>query len=284
MHRFWSLVLEPMVEAVEAKLVLEIGTERGRLTERALAWAEPRGAAVHTIDPVPQIPVDEWRQRWGDSFVFHEALSLNVLPRLQGVDAAFIDGDHNWYTVVNELRLLERGALEAKRVPPVIALHDVAWPYARRDLYYDPGKIPVGHRLPYRRAGMLPDRGELVDSGGMNAHLDNAIYEHNVENGVLTAVEDFLAGSKLEWRWWLLPGVAGLGVLLPEEAIEERPAVRELADRLSTPEFLSDVIALTERSRIESEMVRAQHGRARSALEKAKRELDERVAALQAEA
>src|SRR3954454_12582591 len=104
MHRFWSLALEPLVDAADARLVLEIGTEKGRLTERLLAWAAPRGAAVHTIDPQPQIPVEEWQERWGDTFVFHHALSLNILPRLDDVDVAFIDGDHNWYTVVNELR------------------------------------------------------------------------------------------------------------------------------------------------------------------------------------
>ena len=77
--------------------------------------------------------------------------------------AALIDGDHNWYTVVNELRMLRDNARAGREPLPVLILHDVGWPYGRRDLYYDPSTIPEEHRQPHRKAGMRLGRAELVD-------------------------------------------------------------------------------------------------------------------------
>ena len=73
------------------------------------------------------------------------------------MDAALIDGDHNWYTVYNELRLLREVARDAGAPLPVMILHDVGWPYGRRDLYYAPETIPEEFRQPYAQAGMRPD-------------------------------------------------------------------------------------------------------------------------------
>lgn len=62
-------------------------------------------------------------------------------------DCILIDGDHNWYTVFNELHLIhEHGLL---RSGGLIFLHDVCYPFARRDLYYQPGTIPAEFHHPY---------------------------------------------------------------------------------------------------------------------------------------
>ena len=46
-----------------------------------------------------------------------------------------IDGDHNYYTVSEELRLI---AERARTAPlPLLLFHDVCWPHARRDDYFD---------------------------------------------------------------------------------------------------------------------------------------------------
>ncbi|MEZ5167505.1 MAG: hypothetical protein R2695_13815 [Acidimicrobiales bacterium] len=38
--------------------------------------------------------------------MFHRALSLDALRHTPAFDVALIDGDHNWYTVYHECRLL----------------------------------------------------------------------------------------------------------------------------------------------------------------------------------
>ena len=127
-----------------------------------------------------------------------------------------IDGDHNWYTVFNELKTVERLCAERSQDFPLVLLHDIGWPYGRRDLYYDPKSIPEEHRKPYDKKGMLPSVPDLVEEGGMNRHLNNAVREHEPKDGVLTAIEDFLGASQYALDLLELPGVHGLGILAPE--------------------------------------------------------------------
>ena len=55
-------------------------------------------------------------------------------------------GDHNWWTVSEELRIV------AERAPgadlPLLLFHDVCWPHARRDDYFDASQIPADSRHP----------------------------------------------------------------------------------------------------------------------------------------
>ena len=179
-------------------------------------------------------------------------------PRgIRDVDFACIDGDHNWYTVIHELRLLERAARESGRRPPVSILHDVGWPYGRRDMYYDPKSIPVAHRLPYERHGIRPDGPELVADDGLNSHLYNAIYEHQIHNGVLSAVEDFIAESGDGWKLVQVAGLSGVGVLAPPDAIAGVKGLPKALERLDSPDFLREHLVAVEESRIWSEIARA---------------------------
>ncbi len=59
-------------------------------------------------------------RQFAGRYYFHEALSLDVLPSLEPMDAALIDGDHNWYTVYHELKLLAEGARRAGAPLPVL--------------------------------------------------------------------------------------------------------------------------------------------------------------------
>src|ERR1700693_4108779 len=115
--------------------VVEIGALRGDTTV-SLLDSLGADAQLHVIDPAPQFDPSEHARRFAGRYVFHRDLSLNVLRTLDPVDIALIDGDHNWYTVVNELRLLRDRADAAARPAPVFVLHDVCWPYGRRDGYY----------------------------------------------------------------------------------------------------------------------------------------------------
>jgi SAM-dependent methyltransferase len=237
-NRFWNSVLRPLVEATGPQTLVEVGVAQGALTRQLLEWASTQDAVVHAIDPLPDIDVAAWQTEHGDRLVFHRSHSLNELGRIDAIDVAFIDGDHNWYTVIHELRLLELGARAAGRIPPLIALHDVDWPYARRDLYYDPESIPAAYRQPYERKGILPGQGELTHEG-LNDHLLNGIYEHSIRNGVRTAVEDFIAESDEDWQMFHVPGLSGLGVIVTPDRLAEHPALAGMLHSLTTPEFLT---------------------------------------------
>ena len=134
-------------------------------------------AELHVIDPVPDFDPREHERQFPGRYYFHEALSLDVLPTLPPMDAALIDGDHNWYTVYNELRLLAEGARRGGAPLPVIVMHDVLWPYGRRDLYYAPTQIPREFRQPHAQKGMQPGRQGLLERGGLNPTMHNALRE-----------------------------------------------------------------------------------------------------------
>ncbi len=142
MFPFWDIVIAPLLRAAKPWTVVEIGAFRGDTTTRLLNELGP-GVELHVVDTDPHFDPSEHAAAFAGRYVFHGEPSLDVLPALPPVDLALIDGDHNWYTVSNELRLLAGAAAEAGRPAPIMVLHDVGWPYGRRDLYYAPERIPA---------------------------------------------------------------------------------------------------------------------------------------------
>ena len=138
---------------------------------------------LHVIDPLPQFDPADHERRFPGRYVFHHGISHDVLPTLEPADVVLVDGDHNWYTVHGELQLLAKTARDAAAPLPVLVLHDVGWPYGRRDLYYEPSRIPDEHRQPHRQAGMQHGVSALRGRGGMNADLDNAEHEGGPRTG-----------------------------------------------------------------------------------------------------
>ena len=56
----------------------------------------------------------------------------------------------------------------------MLVLHDVLWPYGRRDLYYAPERIPAEFRQPYAQAGINPGMKRLHPRKGLNPTMCNA--------------------------------------------------------------------------------------------------------------
>jgi hypothetical protein len=214
-QRFWDHVIEPVLSAGELSAVVEIGAATGVNTARLAGWASANRAVVHVIDPDPRFDVEALERQFPEAFVMHRALSLEALPLVQRPDAVLIDGDHNWYTVSQELRLLER----MSRQWPITFLHDVGWPYGRRDMYYDPATIPPDYRQPYERSGLLKGCSRLSPDG-VNTHLAHAAHEGGARNGVLTAVEDFMEESDHQLELFAATGPAGLGLLIDRERLQ----------------------------------------------------------------
>jgi Methyltransferase domain len=251
MQRFWEVVLEPVLDAVHPKVIVEIGSDQGCNTSNLLEYCRHTGGTLHVVDPAPKYDVSELRSEHADHLVFHEVPSLRALPSIENCDVVLIDGDHNWYTVLNELKTIERLCEEGGQRFPLVLLHDIGWPYGRRDLYYDPDSVPEEHRKPYARKGMLPGVRELVDEGGMNRHLNNALREHEPKEGVLTAVEDFLGASRYELDLLELPGIHGLGILTPAWLKRQNPNLARLLDELDFSPFVARYVQGIERARLE---------------------------------
>jgi hypothetical protein len=249
MFKFWSLILEPILHAIGARSIIEIGVDYGANTRHLLAYCLAQGGHLDYIDPAPSFDVEWAKKEYGGAGTFHGAISLEVLPKIDTPDAALIDGDHNWYTVYHELKAIADKAQASGKPFPLVLFHDVTWPYGRRDLYYSPERVPLEHRQPYARKGIEFGTSELLPTGGLNAQLCNAIREGGPRNGVLTGAEDFVAESKVG-TLTVIPILYGLGILVPERLAKHEGLQRELK-KWESPEGLRTLLELVERDRVE---------------------------------
>lgn len=218
MKAFWADVLEPLLDITTPGTIVEIGAEVGGNTTKLVRWATEHGATLHSIDPVPGTAVRNLAREHPETFVLHRALSLAALPAIADPDVVLVDGDHNWYTVNAELTLMAREYANW----PLTVLHDIGRPYGRLDMYYKPENVPVEWRQPYERA--RNGRGTAIRSGGPN-------------NGVLTAVEDFLAATELDLAFFTAKGPGGLGILVDRERLAAEPELTALLGRVHDPEY-----------------------------------------------
>jgi cephalosporin hydroxylase len=251
MYPFWETVVAPIIEAAEARRIVEIGALRGETTVLLLDALAPN-SEIHVIDPLPEFDPGEHERRFPGRYVFHRDLSLNVLDDIGAFDVALVDGDHNWYTVYNELRALARTSRAAGAALPVLVLHDVCWPYVRRDLYYAPDQIPTEYRQPFAMRGMRPGRAALLPGGGMNATLHNATSEGGPRNGVMTALDDFIAEHDRPLRRVVLPFYFGLAIVVEEDRLARSPRLRARLDRLESAEGKEELLELSEHIRLEA--------------------------------
>lgn len=212
MHRFWDDIVKPIFKEFKVRNIVEVGSKGGDHTYKMIEYCSKTGGFLHSIDPGPEYDYKEFESKYHEFFKQYTDLSLNVLYKLNDIDAVLIDGDHNWYTVFNELKLIDESYEEF----PIVFFHDISWPYGRRDLYYNPDEIPEDYRKPYLKKGILPNKSEL-DDNGINSHLFNAAIELNDKNGVLTAIEDFIDQTNRKLDLYKFDILNGFGILIPVE-------------------------------------------------------------------
>src|SRR5579859_4290958 len=253
MHRFWNRFVKPIIETTQPRRLIEIGAEFGWNTGPVLEYCHRTGAKLEVIDPVPPQSLLDTMARFPDDHVYHRAKSLDVIPQIEPVDLVLLDGDHNWHTVYNELLAIFRRAADGGVAPPIVIFHDIAWPYARRDMYYSPQDLDATARHPYADRGMLPGQSALTESG-LNANFHNALHEGGPRNGVLTAIEDFIAGSGQPLAFHTLPFFNGLGILVPPA--RSTPALEAVIEGFYTKESLLETcVALeTDGMRVRAEL------------------------------
>ncbi len=236
---------EVMLECLDiaaVRSVVEVGAYAGDLTRYLLDWArEQDGIRVWAVDPSPQSALVALAEQRPELTLLR-ATSHEALAELEPADAYVIDGDHNYYTVAEELRLI-RVSRPDDRPAPLLIFHDVGWPHARRDDYFAPDQIPAEYRQPtIEGGGLFPGRPD-PQPGGL-PYKWPAAREGGARNGVLTAVEDFVATDD-KLRLAIVPSFFGLGVVW-HEAASYAPGL----DKLLGPLDRNPVIARLEANRV----------------------------------
>jgi len=181
----------PILNSSTPTTILEIGVLHGKNTLQILEWCSTNNSHLTSIDPVgwtgdiPEhlmAPMDGYIYKRGDetlekltitptgieevfekgldkNWTYYKQRSLDFLasPDFQGYDLYLIDGDHNYFTVMQELSSIHN----VSKAGDILLFNDVTGHWARNDLYYDPEFIPKEHR-------------------------------NGKKQGVLTAIKDFL--------------------------------------------------------------------------------------------
>ena len=208
-------IVIPCLDAVGARSVAEVGAFAGDLTRLLVHWAADRDATVLAIDPDPEPRLLELEKERPELELMRQT-SIEALPRIPVPDVMILDGDHNYWTVSEELRLIYERAPGSEL--PLVLLHDVCWPHGRRDDYFDAAQIPEGYRHPVAGEG---DQGLFPGEPGLRSgglpYPRSAREEGGPRNGVRTAVEDF-AASRDGLRFAVVPSFFGFGALWHTDA------------------------------------------------------------------
>jgi hypothetical protein len=231
----------PCLDAVGARVVVEVGAYAGDLTAVLGDWAGGSGARVLAIDPSPQPDLVALAERSRQVELVRRP-SLEALLDIEPPDVVIIDGDHNYFTVNHELRIIAERAAGARL--PLLLFHDVCWPHGRRDDYFAPEQMPAEARHPLvgPEAGIVPgDPGTRAD--GL-PYPQSAAQEGGPRNGVLTAIEDFVA-ERDGLHLTVVPAFFGLGAVWDDGA----PWAASLAALLG-PWDRHPVLARLEQNRV----------------------------------
>ena len=110
----------------------------------------------------------------------------------------------------------------------------------------DDTTISEQYLKPRARAGIRYDRGPLAYDGGLNFHLENASIEGGERNGVLTAIEDFIAGSNHHFDFKMIPALSGLGLLTTRARLEATTGLRDVIASIFSTTGLLQLINLVE--------------------------------------
>lgn len=240
MTEFAPIVL-PVLEHVKPKRIAEIGASAGGHSKMLADFLRPHQGKLISIDPMPQQAFIEWAAKSSDVVTHIKQPSLTSIANVGMADIWFVDGDHNWYTVYNELMQIEAQA-RVHNHPLFIYLHDVSWPCSRRDMYYSPQAIPAEFLHPHSA-----EIGISLDNTGSGAlkGVNWALKEGGSRNGILTAIEDFLAVSQTQYHWIHIPAVLGLGILIDKR----HPFANDVAE-FYKPFHNNPLLAALEKDRI----------------------------------
>ncbi|HOI72919.1 MAG TPA: class I SAM-dependent methyltransferase [Syntrophales bacterium] len=256
---FWIDIVRPLLCHIDARHLLEIGADLGTHTRLLACYCNSVNGTLTVIEPFVKTELNEFIGRSGNVKLV-EAKSRDALPILEGpVDAVLLEGDLNYHTVYGDLSGIADMAERCQTPFPIVFLRATGWPYARRDMYYDPDGLPEHAVHAFRYCGMTHWSPDLVQDM-INQPFANAEKEGGVRNGVLTAVEDFVRDTSLALRLFTLPVHNGLSIVYSQGSTADT----FIRDRIASAPLLVRLLETVEVARLNSiikhlESLQAEH-------------------------
>lgn len=194
-----------VIERIGARSVCEIGSEGGLMSQELYRrYSIGSLERLTVIDPAPTPEVRALADDKGCNILAEP--SLAALPSLPAHDVYIVDGDHNFYTVYNELQLILRNP------DALVILHDISWPCAYRDQYYNAAGLPGSALNDPSEKSIHPSSPDLVRHGFNGAGVFQiASKEGGPNNGVFRAIE--VIADEFEVEFSSVPALFGIGFL-----------------------------------------------------------------------
>jgi len=214
---FWLDIVYPLLCEIRAGHLLEIGADEGEHTRLLLEYCDIFDAKLVVVEPTVKPCLEEILRASSHVRLFAEK-SHDALPKVDlPVNAVLLEGDLNYHTTYGDLSEIEKLARRQSIDFPTVFVRSASWPYAKRDMYYDPESLPRSARHDYARSGMTPWSCGLKERM-INFPFANARHEGGPKNGVWLAVTDFLANCSLPLKQFLLPSNNGLGLIYRKDS------------------------------------------------------------------
>lgn len=203
-------VLEQLLLLSEAKSAVETGIHGGETTRLLINWAQGTVGEVTAIAPFPGSELLDLARSYPALKVVAD-FSPGALRTITDRDFFILDSDQNYYTVFHELKAIAQNNAN----PHIICIHDIGWPWGRRDAYANPEVVPPEWRNDYTyHDGITPDNAGTIKGGWRGSGVfAYARREGGARNGVLTAVEDFII-EQPTYELFKVMAIMGLGVLV----------------------------------------------------------------------
>jgi len=220
MCNYASLYL-PILQVLKPKHICEIGCDKGENTRILIDFCKNNGSRLTIVDP---FEINKNLKKYIDSYDFVKHVKEKSVDFLKSENSMaqvyFIDGDHNYVTLSQELELIDQLSFGVSS-PVCVFIHDLSWPCAYRDLYYSPKDLGIPESCYSTEKGPSLYTTELASDGlPALSRLAFRLTEGGEANGVLKAVEDFRE-MKTKWKFIWIPSLYGLGIMWTGEALSE---------------------------------------------------------------
>ena len=235
MFPFWDVAIAPVLERAARD-----GSSRSARcgARRPCTMLDDLGpdAELHVIDPVPDFDPREHER------AVPRPLRLPPRPQpqraadLPPMDAALIDGDHNWYTVYHELRMLAEVARRGRRAAAgADPARRAAGPTAAATSTTRRSRSPRSSASRTRERGMRPARKKLLDT--------RRAEPHDVQRGRGGRPAQRRDDRARRLRGRVRPPAAassccpiyfGLAIVVEEERLARQPELAAALDRLES--------------------------------------------------
>ena len=244
----FSSIIKPLLEVLEPRHICEIGADLFQNSRFLLSATECWKTKLDIVDIA--FEGDDPVVTGSSRVKLYNQKSVQYLSGDVKADTFFIDGDHNYETVSEELRLITQHERWTS-----LFLHDTGWPCAYRDFYYN----EISEEL----------KEECVSSGYISPfNTSNGVHfegyfktkEGGEKNGVLKAVEDFCSSSTDSLICCSIPSVFGLTMIFNEKqlTLDQKEQIRVF---LSALDFCNPFLSFLELRHLHSLVEIEQAGR-----------------------